>query len=58
MAALLLSDVSLGVVARTAPQMNIFIVGMPLKILLGNAFNGLLFSLSGDDAGWPLSPSI
>ncbi len=35
MAALLLSDVSLGVVARTAPQMNIFIVGMPLKILLG-----------------------
>ena len=29
------SDVSLGVVARTAPQMNIFIVGMPLKILLG-----------------------
>ena len=35
MAALLLSSVSLGVIARTAPQMNIFIVGMPLKILLG-----------------------
>ncbi|MCD6292001.1 MAG: flagellar biosynthetic protein FliR [Deltaproteobacteria bacterium] len=43
MAALLLSDVSLGVVARTAPQMNIFIVGMPLKILLGMVLMGFSF---------------
>ena len=43
MAALLLSDVSLGVVARTAPQMNIFIVGMPLKILLGMLLMGFSF---------------
>ena len=43
MAALLLSDVSLGVVARTAPQMNIFIVGMPLKILLGMFLIGFSF---------------
>ncbi len=43
MAALLLSDVSLGVVARTAPQMNIFIVGMPLKILLGMLLMGYSF---------------
>jgi len=43
MAALLLSDVSLGVVARTAPQMNIFIIGMPLKILLGMLLMGFSF---------------
>lgn len=43
LAALLLSDVSLGVVARTAPQMNIFIVGMPLKILLGMFLIGFSF---------------
>jgi flagellar biosynthetic protein FliR len=33
--ALLLASVALGLVARTVPQMNIFIVGMPLKILVG-----------------------
>ncbi|MCP4703399.1 MAG: flagellar type III secretion system protein FliR [candidate division Zixibacteria bacterium] len=32
---LFLVSVSLGVVARTVPQMNIFIVGMPLKIGIG-----------------------
>jgi len=32
---LFLSEVALGVVARTVPQMNIFIVGIPLKIGIG-----------------------
>jgi flagellar biosynthetic protein FliR len=32
---LLLLDVALGVVARTMPQMNIFIVAMPLKVGVG-----------------------
>ena len=32
---LLLSDLALGFVARTVPQMNIFVLGLPLKILLG-----------------------
>ncbi len=32
---LLLLDVALGVVARTMPQMNIFIVAMPLKVAVG-----------------------
>ena len=32
---LFLTEVALGVVARTAPQMNIFIVGLPLKIGIG-----------------------
>ncbi|MFA7329729.1 MAG: flagellar biosynthetic protein FliR [Candidatus Delongbacteria bacterium] len=35
LAALLLVEVGLGLVARTVPQMNIFIVGFPLKIGLG-----------------------
>jgi len=33
--ALLLLDVALAIVARTMPQMNIFIVAMPLKIVVG-----------------------
>jgi flagellar biosynthesis protein FliR len=35
LAAILLSELGLGLVARTVPQMNIFIVGIPLKIGLG-----------------------
>ncbi|MBM7701880.1 flagellar biosynthetic protein FliR [Metabacillus iocasae] len=31
---LLLVDVALGIVARTVPQLNIFVVGFPLKILV------------------------
>lgn len=34
-AAILICDVALGIMARTMPQMNIFVVGMPLKIMLG-----------------------
>lgn len=33
--ALLTTDVATGFIARTVPQMNVFFVGMPLKILLG-----------------------
>lgn len=32
---LILSEVALGAVARTVPQINIFFVGMPLKIAIG-----------------------
>lgn len=32
---LLLTDIALGILARTMPQMNIFVVGMPLKIIVG-----------------------
>lgn len=34
-AALFLTDVGLGILARTAPQFNIFVVGVPLKLLVG-----------------------
>lgn len=40
MVALLLTSVALGLVARTVPQMQIFIVAMPLKIILGLLFLG------------------
>lgn len=34
-AAAFIVDVSLGVMAKTIPQMNVFVVGMPLKIIIG-----------------------
>lgn len=33
--ALFLTDVALGFLARTAPQFNIFVVGIPLKLIVG-----------------------
>ncbi|GHS89404.1 flagellar biosynthetic protein FliR [Synergistales bacterium] len=33
--ALLLADVGLGFLARTVPQMNVFVLGLPIKIALG-----------------------
>ncbi len=44
LAALLLAEVGLGVVARVVPQMNIFIVGFPLKIGVGIVMLGLLMA--------------
>jgi flagellar biosynthetic protein FliR len=43
MVALLLANVALGLTARTVPQMQIFVVAMPLQIVLGLLFLG--FSL-------------
>jgi flagellar biosynthetic protein FliR len=40
-AAMLLTSVAFGLVARTVPQMNVFIVAMPLKIGVGLFFIGL-----------------
>lgn len=34
-AIIFLTDLLLGILARTIPQMNVFVVGMPLKILIG-----------------------
>lgn len=34
-AAALIADVALGAISRMVPQLNVFVVGMPLKILLG-----------------------
>ncbi|MBU4316026.1 MAG: flagellar biosynthetic protein FliR [Proteobacteria bacterium] len=43
--ALLFTDVSLGLIARTVPQMNVFFVAMPVKIIVGVLFIGWLFPL-------------
>ena len=43
MVALLLTSVALGLISKTVPQMQIFIVAMPVKIILGLLFLG--FSL-------------
>ena len=40
---LILTSVSFGLMARTVPQINIFIVAMPLKIVVGLLF--VVFSL-------------
>ncbi len=48
MAALFLADVALGLVARSFPQLNVLIVGLPLKVFVGLAV--LVLSLSATTA--------
>jgi flagellar biosynthetic protein FliR len=43
--ALIFTNVSMGLVARTVPQMNVFFVAMPVNIMIGILFIGLLFPL-------------
>jgi len=43
--AVFLVDTSLGIIAKTVPQMNVFIVGLPLKSLLGMFILGLAFPI-------------
>ncbi len=51
-AIIFLTDLVLGVLARTIPQMNVFVVGMPLKLLIGLLFISVGFPLffSGVDS--------
>ncbi|TDF98214.1 flagellar biosynthetic protein FliR [Paenibacillus piri] len=42
-AALFLTDLGLGLLARVAPQFNIFVIGVPLKMLIGFMLLILLF---------------
>jgi flagellar biosynthetic protein FliR len=39
---LLLTEIGLGFIAKLIPQMNIFILGFPVKILLGLVFLAIL----------------
>src|SRR5690625_4436711 len=41
---LFLVDVALGIIARTVPQLNVFVVGLPIKIFV--SFVAILFFLS------------
>lgn len=45
---MLMVDLGLGVVARNLPQMNIFVVGLPVKIVVGMAALSLWFGGIGD----------
>ena len=44
--ALLLADISMGLLARVAPQIQIFFLGLPAKIALGMFAVGLTFSIA------------
>ncbi len=35
LASALLAEIALGVIVRTAPQMNVFVIGVPIKVILG-----------------------
>lgn len=45
---LLLVELALGVVARNLPQMNMFVIGIPLKIVVGLVLLSVWFSGMGD----------
>lgn len=45
MAALLLVDLSLALIARAAPQMHVLVLGFPIKISVGFFFLGFLFTI-------------
>lgn len=49
MLALILSDVAFGMVSRLAPQLNVFIVGFPVKIIFGLTLIGVTLPFVG---GW------
>jgi len=44
--AMLLADITLGLLARVAPQVQVFFLGLPLKIALATFAVGLIFSIS------------
>jgi flagellar biosynthetic protein FliR len=56
---LFVSDIALGILARAVPQMNVFIVGLPLKIVLALAGTAVLLPTTmgfvGDLTGRMLS---
>ncbi len=47
--ALVITDAAFGVVSRVVPQLNVFAVGFPAKILIGLAFIGISLPFAG---GW------
>ena len=46
LAALLLADVSLGIIARVVPQLNVFFLGLPLKVGLGLVMLALVLPMT------------
>lgn len=56
-AALFLTDVALGVVARAVPQINVFIIGFPAKIVVGLVFVMLALPLYASIVEATFSPN-
>jgi flagellar biosynthetic protein FliR len=42
---MLVIDITLGIISRTMPQLNIFMVGIPLKIVVGLIIMMLTFTI-------------
>ena len=40
--AILLTNVGMGILARTMPQMNIFVVGIPLQLTIGSSMLSMI----------------
>lgn len=55
---LLLADLGLGFVARTVPQMNIFVLGLPLKIILGFFLLVVVLPLTVDVVHGQIEPLV
>jgi flagellar biosynthetic protein FliR len=51
MAAMILIDVALGIATRAAPQMNVFFVGIPIKLAVGLLAIGLILPLAMSTVG-------
>lgn len=47
MISLMLVELTLGLMGRAAPQMNLLMLGFPVKIAVGLVFIGMLFTLMG-----------
>ena len=53
-ATILITDIALGIISKSMPQMNVFMLGLPVKLILGmsiilitiGAFRGLSITLS------------
>lgn len=58
LAALFLAEVAMGLLARAAPQMNVFILGFPLKILLTIGLVGLVLPVLPEAVGAIVERSV
>lgn len=56
LAALFLTDLALGIVARAVPQVNVFIVGFPVKITVGVALVALVLPAYVAVLAWAFGP--
>lgn len=56
LAALFLTDLALGIVARAVPQVNVFIVGFPVKITVGIALVALVLPAYIAVLAWAFGP--